>query len=81
MERWTGTGVALVTPFDEHLEIDRASLKGLVEYVIAGGWIFGGIGHDGGDGDIERGGEGGSGGHRRGGERRTGADAGGCRGK
>ncbi len=40
MERWTGTGVALVTPFDEHLEIDRASLKGLVEYVIAGGVDF-----------------------------------------
>ena len=40
MEKWIGTGVALVTPFDEHLEIDRVSLQQLVEYVIAGGVDF-----------------------------------------
>lgn len=30
----------MVTPFDEYLEIDRASLQRLVEYVIAGGVDF-----------------------------------------
>ena len=31
MERLAGTGVALVTPFDEHLQIDEESLACLVK--------------------------------------------------
>ncbi|MEG0795581.1 MAG: 4-hydroxy-tetrahydrodipicolinate synthase [Odoribacter sp.] len=40
MDRLTGTGVALITPFDEYLRIDRESLCRLVEYVILGGVDF-----------------------------------------
>ena len=40
MEKFTGTGVALVTPFDEHLHIDREALVGLVDHVIHGGVDF-----------------------------------------
>ena len=40
MKRLTGTGVALVTPFDENLRIDRESLCRLVTHVIAGGVDF-----------------------------------------
>ena len=40
MERFDGTGVALVTPFDEDLRIDEESLRRLVEYVIEGGVDF-----------------------------------------
>lgn len=40
MDRLTGTGVALVTPFDENLQIDRESLRHLVNYVIEGGVDF-----------------------------------------
>lgn len=40
MDRFTGTGVALVTPFDENLKLDRASLERLVNYVIEGGVDF-----------------------------------------
>lgn len=36
MNLFTGTGVALVTPFDEESRIDEASLRKLIEYVIAG---------------------------------------------
>ena len=34
---WTGLGVALVTPFQENLQIDEAALSKLVEHCIAGG--------------------------------------------
>lgn len=37
MNMFGGTGVALVTPFDESGRIDEVSLKGLVDYVIEGG--------------------------------------------
>ena len=37
MDRLIGTGVALVTPFDEQQRIDRESLYRLVNYVIDGG--------------------------------------------
>lgn len=37
MKKFSGVGVALVTPFDEQGQIDEDSLKNLVEYVIAGG--------------------------------------------
>lgn len=40
MKRFDGTGVALVTPFDEDSRIDEESLRCLVEYVIAGGVDF-----------------------------------------
>lgn len=40
MERLAGTGVALVTPFDEHLQIDEESLVRLVKYVTDGGVDF-----------------------------------------
>lgn len=40
MEKFTGTGVALVTPFDEHLHIDCDGLADLVDHVIAGGVDF-----------------------------------------
>lgn len=40
MERLAGTGVALVTPFNEHLQIDEESLTRLVNHVIDGGVDF-----------------------------------------
>lgn len=40
MDKFTGTGVALVTPFDEYLHIDRESLMQLVDNVIDGGVDF-----------------------------------------
>lgn len=40
MKRFAGTGVALVTPFNEDLSIDRESLVRLVEHVISGGVDF-----------------------------------------
>lgn len=40
MERFDGTGVALVTPFDENLNIDEISLRHLVNHVIEGGVDF-----------------------------------------
>ena len=40
MDRLIGTGVALVTPFDEQQRIDRESLYRLVNYVIDGGVDF-----------------------------------------
>lgn len=40
MERFVGTGVALVTPFDENLNIDKESLERLVKHVIDGGVDF-----------------------------------------
>lgn len=40
MKSFTGTGVALVTPFDENLDIDRDSLCRLVNHVIDGGVDF-----------------------------------------
>ena len=40
MDRLIGTGVALVTPFDEQQRIDRESLYRLVNYVIDGGVEF-----------------------------------------
>lgn len=40
MEMFAGTGVALVTPFDENLNIDERSLRRLVNYVIEGGVDF-----------------------------------------
>lgn len=40
MERFAGTGVALVTPFDENLNIDEESLRRLVNHVIEGGVDF-----------------------------------------
>ena len=36
MNLFAGTGVALVTPFDKDFGIDEASLRKLIEYVIAG---------------------------------------------
>ena len=36
MDRLIGTGVALVTPFDEQQRIDRESLYRQVKYVIDG---------------------------------------------
>lgn len=40
MEKFAGTGVALVTPFDENLKIDKESLCRLVNHVIDGGVDF-----------------------------------------
>lgn len=40
MDRLIGTGVALVTPFNEQQRIDRESLYRLVNYVIDGGVDF-----------------------------------------
>lgn len=40
MKSFTGTGVALVTPFDENLDIDRDSLCRLMNHVIDGGVDF-----------------------------------------
>lgn len=40
MERFAGTGVALVTPFDENLNIDEESLRRLADHVIRGGVDF-----------------------------------------
>ena len=40
MDRLIGTGVALVTPFDEQQRIDRESLYSLVKYVFVGGEEF-----------------------------------------
>lgn len=40
MKRLTGTGVALVTPFDENLQVDKESLCRLVTHVIEGGVDF-----------------------------------------
>ena len=37
---FTGTGVALITPFDENLNVDYASLERLVNHVIEGGVDF-----------------------------------------
>ncbi len=37
MERFVGTGVALVTPFKDDLSIDTKALQEIVEYNIAGG--------------------------------------------
>ena len=37
METFTGTGVALVTPFNRDLSIDTAALERIVEFNIAGG--------------------------------------------
>ncbi|WP_251623246.1 4-hydroxy-tetrahydrodipicolinate synthase [Odoribacter lunatus] len=37
MSLFTGTGVALVTPFDRKFEVDEVSLRKLVEHVIVGG--------------------------------------------
>lgn len=39
-KRFKGTGVALVTPFTEKLEVDYDALSRLVEHVIAGGVDF-----------------------------------------
>jgi 4-hydroxy-tetrahydrodipicolinate synthase len=36
-ERFKGVGVALVTPFDEHENIDYSGLKNLIEFVSEGG--------------------------------------------
>lgn len=36
-ERFKGVGAALITPFDEHQEIDYAGLKRLIEFVSEGG--------------------------------------------
>ena len=35
--RFRGTGVALVTPFDENNQVDFAALEKILEYVIDGG--------------------------------------------
>lgn len=40
MNKLTGTGVALVTPFDENLKIDALSLTRLVKFVMDGGVDF-----------------------------------------
>ncbi len=40
MDRFVGTGVALITPFDENLNIDKESLGRLVTHVIEGGVDF-----------------------------------------
>lgn len=40
MKRFVGTGVALVTPFDENGALDRDSLRSLVHYVITQGVDF-----------------------------------------
>lgn len=40
MNKLAGTGVALVTPFDENLGVDAGSLVNLVKYVMAGGVDF-----------------------------------------
>lgn len=40
MNKLTGTGVALVTPFDENLKIDALSLTRLVKFVMEGGVDF-----------------------------------------
>lgn len=40
MNKLAGTGVALVTPFDENLDVDAGSLVNLVKYVMAGGVDF-----------------------------------------
>lgn len=40
MKNFTGTGVALVTPFDEKGNIDREGLRNLVAHVINGGVDF-----------------------------------------
>ncbi len=40
MMRFKGTGVALVTPFDENQEVDKDSLVRLVKHVIEGGVDF-----------------------------------------
>lgn len=40
MKKFTGTGVALVTPFDENLKVDRESLCRLVAHVLEGGVDF-----------------------------------------
>ena len=37
MKKFSGVGVALVTPFDEQGQVDEVSLRELVEYVIDGG--------------------------------------------
>lgn len=37
MKKFSGVGVALVTPFDEIGNIDESSLRNLVNYVIDGG--------------------------------------------
>lgn len=37
MNAFKGTGVALVTPFNDDLSIDFASLKRLIDHVINGG--------------------------------------------
>jgi len=39
-KRFDGTGVALVTPFDENLNVDEISLRHLVNHVIEGGVDF-----------------------------------------
>ena len=36
-QQWNGTGVAIVTPFDENGAIDEMSLKKLVDHLISGG--------------------------------------------
>ncbi len=40
MERFTGIGIALVTPFDKDNRIDEESLRNLVDYTIDGGVDF-----------------------------------------
>ena len=37
MKKFSGVGVALVTPFDETGRVDEHSLRNLVNYVIDGG--------------------------------------------
>ncbi|MEN2283275.1 dihydrodipicolinate synthase family protein, partial [Algoriphagus sp. SE2] len=37
MNQFTGTGVALVTPFHDDCSIDFSGLKKLIDYVIEGG--------------------------------------------
>lgn len=37
MKKFSGVGVALITPFDEAGQVDERSLRGLVNYVIDGG--------------------------------------------
>lgn len=37
MNIFTGTGVALITPFDHDYQVDEVSLRALIDYVIEGG--------------------------------------------
>ena len=40
MNKFSGTGVALITPFNNDMSIDFNSLEKLVEFVISGGVDF-----------------------------------------